>query len=79
MEFFTCPCPGNGMVILDGNEQGNNKDENGKIRTLQCGRGLHQVVLECTHGEQCADSPQEVMIAETNPITPQEVPFQCES
>lgn len=79
MEFFTCPCPGNGMVILDGNEQGNNRDENGKIRILQCGRGLHEVALECMEGKQCSNSPQEVMISDTNPITPQEVTFQCGS
>lgn len=79
MEFFTCPCPGNGRVILDGNEQGNNKDENGNMRTLQCGQGLHQIALQCNHGEQCAHSPQKVMISKTNPIIPQELTFQCRS
>ncbi|OEU72537.1 MAG: hypothetical protein BA864_14680 [Desulfuromonadales bacterium C00003093] len=79
MEFFTCPCPEKGMVVLNGNEQGYNKDENGKIRVFQCGRGLHEVALECREGKLCTNSPQEVMISDTNPITPQEVPFQCGS
>lgn len=78
MEFFTCPCPGNGRVLVDGNLQGDNKEGSGNNRTLQCGRGLHQIALECVHGKKCADSPQTVMISETNPISPQEVPFQCE-
>ena len=79
MEFFTCPCPGKGRVILNGNDQGDNNDENGVPHAKQCGRGLHQVALECAEGKQCADSPREVMIKKTNPISPQEVPFQCGS
>ena len=79
MEFFTCPCPGKGTVILDGNEQGSNRDEDGGLRVFQCGRGLHRIALECTDGKRCSNSPQEVMISDTNPISTQEVPFQCES
>ncbi|MBN2429810.1 MAG: hypothetical protein JXK94_15855 [Deltaproteobacteria bacterium] len=78
MEFFTCPCLERGVVILDGNEQGSNKDENGNLRTFQCGRGLHRIELKCSCGKKCLDSPREVMIVDTNPIIPMEVPFQCE-
>jgi hypothetical protein len=78
MEFFTCPCPETGVVILDGKEQGNNKDENGDLRTMQCGRGLYRIELRCSCGKQCINSPREVMIEGTNPIIPMEVSFQCE-
>lgn len=79
MEFFACPCPGKGTVILDGNAQGPNKDQDGANRTLQCGTGLHQVALDCLVGKACANASQEVAISGTNPILPQEVPFQCAS
>lgn len=79
MEFFACPCPGRGRVMMDGNEQGDNKEDDGSVRTLQCGRGLHRIALECADGKQCLDSPRNVMIAKTNPISPEEVAFRCAS
>jgi len=79
MEFFTCPCACKGKVILDGNDQGENKNENDDLLVKQCGRGLHQIALECVDGKQCLDSPRVVMIKKTNPINPLEVPFQCGS
>lgn len=78
MEFFICPCPGKGTVILNGNAQGPNKD-NGVNQPMQCGAGLHRVALDCLVGKTCAESSQEVVIAKTNPILPQEVPFTCAS
>lgn len=77
MEFFSCPCPLKGTVILDGNEQGPNKDQDGSVRTLQCGPGLHRLSLACLVGRTCTQAFQEVEISGTNPILPMEVPFQC--
>lgn len=77
MEFFICSCPEKGTVVLDGNIQGPNKDQNGVTRTLQCGAGLHRIALTCLVGKTCRLSPQEVLISDTNPILPQEVAFQC--
>ncbi len=79
MDFFCCPCPVKGTVILDGNEQGPNKDESGDDRTLQCGSGKHRIALNCLVGRTCKQESQLVNVSGTNPILPLEVSFQCES
>jgi len=77
MEFFTCPCPQRGNVLLDGSDQGPNKDAAGNLLTKQCNRGLHYVSLSCGDGKFCGK--RLVEIKDTDPISPLEVPFQCES
>lgn len=77
MEFFQCPCPEKGEVILDGKDQGLNKDAAGNLLTKQCNRGLHYVSLQCPDGKKC--QLRLVEIKDTDPISPLEVPFQCES
>ncbi len=75
MEFFRCPCPEKGNVILDGNDQGPNMDEDGSLLTKQCNSGLHYVFLRCHDGQRCL--PRLVEIKDTDPISPMEVPFRC--
>lgn len=77
MEFFRCPCPGRGEVVLDGSYQGENKNGSGEIRILQCGPGLHEVALTCLVGRKCSNPRQEINISGTNPIFPLEVLFTC--
>jgi hypothetical protein len=77
MEFFQCPCPERGNVILDGKDQGPNKDDAGNLLTKQCNRGLHYLSLECPERKQC--QLRLIRIRDTDPISPLEVPFQCES
>ena len=77
MEFFKCPCPGEGTVMIDGDPQGSNRDEEGEFDILQCNRGHHTVELQCKEGRVCANSPQDVVIKRTNPIKPKEIEFQC--
>lgn len=77
MEFFRCPCPERGAVMLDGGDQGPNKDAAGHLLTKQCNRGLHFVALQCSDGTVCGK--RLVEIKDTDPISPLEVPFQCES
>jgi hypothetical protein len=76
MEFFQCPCPERGNVILNGIDQGPNKDDSGILLTKQCARGLHYVTLQCRNGKTC--HLRLVLIKDTDPILPMEVPFQCE-
>lgn len=76
MEFFTCPCPQRGNVLLDGNDQGPNKNDDGNLLTKQCNRGLHYVSLKCADGKSC--QTRLVAFRNTDPILPMEVPFQCE-
>jgi hypothetical protein len=76
MEFFQCPCPERGNVILDGKDQGPNKDDAGNLLTKQCNRGLHYLSLECPDRKKC--HLRLVEIRDTDPIFPLEVPFQCE-
>ena len=45
MEFFTCPCPERGNVVLNGVNQGPNKDDDGKLLTKQCNTGEHTRTL----------------------------------
>jgi hypothetical protein len=75
MEFFHCPCPGSGSVILDGSDQGLNKDHAGNLLTKQCNRGLHFVALQCAEGRMCGK--RLVEIRDSDPILPLEVPFRC--
>lgn len=78
MEFFSCPCPGTGDVILDGNGQGPNRDGSGNLVTKQCNAGLHRIALRCHDGRRCLPGQVEIEISDTDPISPQEVAFQCE-
>lgn len=76
MEFFQCPCPETGNVLIDGNNQGPNKDGAGKLQTKMCNAGLHWISLECRGGKKCGQKLVDVV--ETDPVMPMEVPFQCE-
>ena len=78
MEFFQCPCPERGNVILDGKDQGPNKDATGNLLTKMCSAGLHRIALQCPDGKQCIPKQIEIEIRDTDPISPMEVPFQCE-
>ena len=77
MEFFTCPCPARGKVILDGVSQGPNKDQAGNLVTKQCNTGLHKIALKCPEGKQCDPAEIQIEIKDTDPISPMEVPFKC--
>ncbi len=77
MEFFRCPCPKRGNVILDGSDQGPNKDEGGNLLTKQCNAGLHKIALKCPGGTKCLPVQVEIEIKDTDPILPMEVPFKC--
>ena len=77
MEFFVCPCPVTGNVILDGNNQGPNKDSSGKLLTKMCNEGLHTISLQCPSGQTCIPPQVTTVIENTDPISPKEVPFQC--
>ncbi|HBA87251.1 MAG TPA: hypothetical protein DCZ75_04465 [Geobacter sp.] len=77
MEFFTCPCPETGDVMLDDKNLGPNRDAGGKLLTKQCNPGLHTVVLRFSDGRCCDPSSVKVRIRETDPILPMEVPFKC--
>ena len=77
MEFFVCPCPGKGTVILDGKSQGLNKDDSGNLLPKQCNKGLHTISLECLDGKTCTPPEINIVIQKTNPISPKAVAFQC--
>lgn len=77
MEFFVCPCPSRANVILDGNDQGPNKDGSGNLLTKQCNTGLHTVALQCPAGKTCKPKQVAVVIQDTDPIDPMEVAFRC--
>jgi len=77
MEFIQCPCPQRGYVMLDGKDQGPNMDDAGNLLVKQCNRGLHFVSLQCQGGKECIT--RLVEIKDTDPISPLEVPFQCET
>ena len=77
MEFFSCPCSETGDVILDGNNQGPNKNSSGTLLTKQCNAGLHRIALKCPDGKRCVPEQVEIEIKDTNPISPLEVPFKC--
>lgn len=77
MEFFVCPCPATGQVILDGNDQGPNKGAAGELLTKQCGAGRHIIALQCADGRNCNPPQVDIVIRDTDPILPLEVPFQC--
>jgi hypothetical protein len=77
MEFFVCPCPATGNIILDGNDQGINKDKFGNLLTKQCNAGLHKITLKCSNGKICLPGQVEIEIKDTDPISPMEVTFQC--
>jgi hypothetical protein len=78
MEFFVCPCPATGNVILDGNDQGPNKDGSGRLLTKMCNKGLHTIALQCPAGQTCFPPQISTVIEKTDPISPMEVPFQCQ-
>lgn len=77
MEFFVCPCPATGNVILNGIDLGPNKDDSGNLLTKQCNTGQHIIALQCESGHTCSPPSVTIVIASTNPILPMEVPFQC--
>ncbi len=77
MEFFVCPCSETGNVILDGNDQGPNKDGSGGLLTKQCNAGLHTISLQCAAGKTCSPPQVSVVIENTDPISPKVVAFQC--
>jgi hypothetical protein len=77
MEFFVCPCSKTGNIILDGNDQGPNKNSVGTLLTKQCKAGFHTISLRLTSGEACYPLQAHVDIHDTDPISPREVPFQC--
>jgi uncharacterized protein YbaR (Trm112 family) len=77
MEFFVCPCTKTGHIILDGNDQGPNKDSSGKLLTKQCNAGFHTISLKLSSGVACSPLQAHVDIYDTDPISPREVPFQC--
>jgi len=76
MEFFTIQCPGKGDVWMDGKRQGGNVRHSSLFK-FQCGDGTHKISMKCLIGKQCQEPEQQVLITETNPIEPQEVPFTC--
>ena len=78
VEFFQVPCSGKGDVILDGKNQGPNKDAAGKLLPMQCNTGWHIISLKCSNGKKCSPKQVEVEIKDTDPISPMEVPFKCE-
>jgi predicted acylesterase/phospholipase RssA len=77
MEFFQCLCPVTGRVILDGIDQGPNKDSAGNLLTKQCNAGLHTISLQCPDGKKCSPRQVEIEIKDTDPIAPLEVAFKC--
>ena len=77
MEFFVCPCTATGNVILDGQNQGPNKDGLGKLLTKLCNEGLHTVSLQLDGGRVSHPAQIKVVIEGTDPFFPMEVPFQC--
>jgi hypothetical protein len=77
MEFFVCPCTEIGNVILDGIDQGPNKDDAGNLLTKQCNAGIHTITLQSPNGKKCSPPQAKIEIKDTNPISPLEVPFQC--
>lgn len=79
MEFFRCNCPETGEVILDGSDQGPNRDAAGNLLTKQCNTGLHVVSLKCPGGKKCLPEQVEAEIRDTDPISPMELTFQCVS
>ncbi len=76
-EFFVCPCPETGNVILDGKDQGPNKDISGTLSPMQCNTGLHTIALKCPAGKTCKPQQVTMVIKDTNPASPREVAFQC--
>jgi hypothetical protein len=77
IQFFRCPCPVTGNVMLNGTNQGPNKDSSGKLLTKKCGEGLQIISLQCPNGKKCSPPQVEIEIQYTDPISPLEVPFQC--
>jgi hypothetical protein len=78
MEFFVCPCSATCSVILDGNDQGLNKDITGRLLTKMCNKGLHTIALQCPAGQTCFPPQISIVIKNTDPISPMEVPFHCQ-
>ena len=79
MEFFQCICPVTGRVLLDGSDQGPNKDISGSLLTKQCNAGLHVIALQFPDGEKCSPPLVLIEIRDTDPISPMEVAFTCEN
>jgi hypothetical protein len=77
MEFFVCPCPATGRVMLDGEDQGPNKNADGVLLPKECNAGGHRISLRCADGKACIPPQVDRVIANTDPILPLEVPFRC--
>jgi len=77
MEFFVCPCPATGNVILNGYDQGPNKNAAGELLAKQCNAGKHTISLQFADGSVGFPPEVTIVIRETDPILPKEVPFQC--
>lgn len=77
MEFFLCHCTVTGRVILDGSDQGPNKDSDGNLLTKQCNAGLHTIALQCPDKKKCTPRQVKIEINDTDPISPVEVAFKC--
>jgi hypothetical protein len=67
MEFFVCPCTATGSVVLDGNDQGPNRDDTGTLLTKVCGEGKHTVSLKFGDGKFCFPAQADVEITGTDP------------
>ena len=76
MEYFKVICPVQGIVSLDGSEQGENVDGNG-FCVLQCDSGEHEISLACSEDKRCQEESVLVLIAGTNPVKPKEITFTC--
>ena len=77
MELFQCLCSVTGRVILDGTDQGPNRDSDGSVLTKQCNEGLHTISFQCPDGKTCSPSQYTIEIRDTDPIAPLEVAFIC--
>jgi hypothetical protein len=77
IQFFICQCAFTGNVILDGNDQGPNKNDSGNLLTKQCNAGLHTISLRCPDGKKCSPQQIKIDIKDTDPISPMEVAFKC--
>lgn len=78
MEFYQCSCPGTGRVILDGIDQGPNKDSAGNLLTKQCDAGPHTISVLYDAGNTCSPAQIKIEIKDTDPISPMEIVFNCE-
>jgi hypothetical protein len=77
MEYFVCPCSATGQVILDGQDRGPNKNPQGDLLAKQCSAGRHTLALQFPNGRACIPPQVTLTIRDTDPVLPQEIPFDC--